>query len=210
MCAHVEIAGVINLVCPDEVLLERALGRGTGRQDDKEEVIRQRIQLHKDETEPIIKQFGAKGLVYDIDSTRDLPTNVKEILSIFEGTYVKPAEEAKEEEEYDESYDEEIGDEAEGVPPAPGEQKAFFILGGPASGKGTYCTKLNKEHGIPHFSTGDLLRAEIASGSELAAEIQGLMKEGKLIGSDIVVSLLLKAFKTAKSHTYLIDGFPRN
>jgi UMP-CMP kinase len=43
LCGHVEIAGVINLECPDEVLLERALGRGTGRQDDKEEVIRQRI-----------------------------------------------------------------------------------------------------------------------------------------------------------------------
>jgi adenylate kinase family enzyme len=50
----------------------------------------------------------------------------------------------------------------------------------------------------------------LASNSPLADEINAVMKQGKLVSSEIVVKLLLEAFKTAKSHTYLIDGFPRN
>jgi UMP-CMP kinase len=63
---------------------------------------------------------------------------------------------------------------------------AFFILGGPGSGKGTQCTKL-KEKGFVHLSAGDLLREEAASGSETAAMIQQYQKEGKLVPGEVPV-----------------------
>jgi cytidylate kinase len=78
--------------------------------------------------------------------------------------------------EIEDEDEEEVKDDGPKATTKTGTQKAFFILGGPASGKGTYCTALNKEHSIPHFSTGDLLRKEIASGSKLADQINDVIK----------------------------------
>lgn len=55
---------------------------------------------------------------------------------------------------------------------------AFFVLGGPGSGKGTQCAKLVEEYGFFHLSTGDLLREEKDSGSEYAEKINNAMNEG--------------------------------
>jgi UMP-CMP kinase len=88
--------------------------------------------------------------------------------------------------------------------------KVFFILGGPGSGKGTYCTKLSNEKGFPHFSAGDLLREERDSGSELAATINENISQGKLVPSEITVQLLRNAIDKSAVKTILIDGFPRS
>jgi len=87
----------------------------------------------------------------------------------------------------------------------------FFILGGPGSGKGTQCAKIKEEFNFLHFSTGDLLRAEVKKGSEKGAMIEDLMKNGKLVSSEITVQLLKEAIESNKSaNGILIDGFPRN
>ena len=57
--------------------------------------------------------------------------------------------------------------------------KICFVIGGPGSGKGTVCERLAAEFGLAHFSSGDLLRAEVASGSERGNALQAVMKEGK-------------------------------
>lgn len=87
-----------------------------------------------------------------------------------------------------------------------------FVLGGPGSGKGTQCEKIVKEYGFSHFSVGDLLRAEKASGSKTAKLIDEYIAEGKLVPSKIPVKLIKKAMKKAgwERNYYLIDGFPRN
>jgi len=87
-----------------------------------------------------------------------------------------------------------------------------FVLGGPGSGKGTQCERIVKEYGFTHFSVGDLLRAEKASGSKIAKLIDEYIAEGKLVPARIPVKLIKKAMKNAgweKNH-YLVDGFPRN
>jgi UMP-CMP kinase len=68
-----------------------------------------------------------------------------------------------------------------------GEKKVFFVLGGPGSGKGTYCAKLVADKGYAHFSAGDLLRAERASGSDLADTINQYISQGQIVPSEITV-----------------------
>ncbi|XP_066345077.1 UMP-CMP kinase 2-like isoform X1 [Miscanthus floridulus] len=90
-------------------------------------------------------------------------------------------------------------------------QKPFiaFVLGGPGSGKGTQCTKIASDFGFAHLSAGDLLRHEIASGSEKGELILDIIKEGRIVPSEITVELIRKAMETKNAKRVLIDGFPR-
>ncbi|CAN0896917.1 UMP-CMP kinase 3 [Linum grandiflorum] len=85
-----------------------------------------------------------------------------------------------------------------------------FVLGGPGSGKGTQCTNIVEHFGYTHLSAGDLLRAEIKSGSENGTMIQNMIKEGKIVPSEVTIKLLEKAILDNGNDKFLIDGFPRN
>jgi len=85
-----------------------------------------------------------------------------------------------------------------------------FVLGGPGSGKGTQCSNIVKEFGFVHLSAGDLLRAEINSGSKHGDMISQMIKNGQIVPSEVTVGLLEKAMNSSGSSKFLIDGFPRN
>ncbi|KAJ4727334.1 UMP-CMP kinase [Melia azedarach] len=85
-----------------------------------------------------------------------------------------------------------------------------FVLGGPGSGKGTQCANIVQHFGYTHLSAGDLLRAEIKSGSENGTMIQNMIKEGKIVPSEVTIKLLQKAMLESGNDKFLIDGFPRN
>lgn len=85
-----------------------------------------------------------------------------------------------------------------------------FVLGGPGSGKGTQCANIVQHFGFTHLSAGDLLRAEIKSGSENGTMIQNMIKEGKIVPSEVTIKLLQKAMQESGNDKFLIDGFPRN
>lgn len=89
-----------------------------------------------------------------------------------------------------------------------------FVLGGPASGKGTMCTLAETQLGWTHLSTGELLRAERAAEGGTAATIEMYINAGKLVPNEITVTLLKKAMDTAMRHSgktnFLLDGFPRS
>ena len=85
-----------------------------------------------------------------------------------------------------------------------------FVLGGPGSGKGTNCSKIEEQFGYVHLSAGDLLRAERQSGSELAEMINTYIKEGKIVPAEVTVRLLRNAMEKSGSSKFLIDGFPRD
>lgn len=88
--------------------------------------------------------------------------------------------------------------------------RVVFVLGGPGSGKGTQCARIVENYGFTHLSAGDLLRAEINSGSQYGAMIQNTIKEGKIVPSEVTVGLLQKAMQESGNDKFLIDGFPRN
>lgn len=94
----------------------------------------------------------------------------------------------------------------------PGDKKitVVFVLGGPGSGKGTQCANIVQHFGFTHLSAGDLLRAEIKSGSENGTMIQNMIKEGKIVPSEVTIKLLQRAMHESGNDKFLIDGFPRN
>jgi len=87
--------------------------------------------------------------------------------------------------------------------------KITFVLGGPASGKGTQCEKLVEEFGYTHISTGDLMRAEMKKGTKEGEEIARIVGEGQLVPYQLTVQVLINALIATPSKNYLIDGFPR-
>ncbi|TKY66264.1 UMP-CMP kinase 3 [Spatholobus suberectus] len=85
-----------------------------------------------------------------------------------------------------------------------------FVLGGPGSGKGTQCANIVQQFGYTHLSAGDLLRAEIESGSENGTMIDNMIKEGQIVPSEVTTKLLQRAMQESGNDKFLIDGFPRN
>ncbi|RWS28168.1 adenylate kinase isoenzyme 1-like protein [Leptotrombidium deliense] len=91
------------------------------------------------------------------------------------------------------------------------EKIVIFVIGGPGSGKGTQCEKIVKKYGFTHLSTGDLLRDEVASGSEKGKQLNTIMQSGKLVPLEEVLALLKSAIdkRASTSKGFLIDGYPR-
>nr|KAJ3423083.1 hypothetical protein HK105_003316 [Polyrhizophydium stewartii] len=83
--------------------------------------------------------------------------------------------------------------------------------GGPGCGKGTQCARIARDYHYTHLSAGDLLRAEVATGSELGRQLNAMMKEGKIVPMEITLRLLCDAMEASSSDAegFLIDGFPR-
>lgn len=87
----------------------------------------------------------------------------------------------------------------------------IVLLGAPGSGKGTQAKLIVKERGIPHISTGDLLRQAIADETELGLAAKKVMDAGELVSDEIVLGMLkdrLNQPDAAKG--FVLDGFPRN
>ena len=86
-----------------------------------------------------------------------------------------------------------------------------IILGAPGSGKGTQCKWISKEYDIPHISTGDIFRKNIAEETELGLKVKDIMARGDLVPDEIVVNMLKNRLDEAdcKEKGFLLDGFPR-
>jgi adenylate kinase len=86
-----------------------------------------------------------------------------------------------------------------------------LFLGAPGSGKGTQAKKIETQFNIPQISTGDLLRAETASGSDIGEELKKIMSSGKFVSDDIVLKLVSKKITSNDcKNGFILDGFPRN
>ena len=85
----------------------------------------------------------------------------------------------------------------------------LLFLGPPGAGKGTQAALLCKNESLLHLSTGDLLRAEVASSSALGVEAAEVMNRGELVSDVLVLSIVEKRL-SCHSEGWLLDGFPRN
>lgn len=83
----------------------------------------------------------------------------------------------------------------------------ILFLGPAGSGKGTQSAKLAEKLGIEHLSTGDLIRAEIKSGSELGNKVKSIVEAGQLVSDDIVNEIVKS--KVGKLDSFILDGYPR-
>ncbi|XP_057423517.1 adenylate kinase 5, chloroplastic [Lotus japonicus] len=87
-----------------------------------------------------------------------------------------------------------------------------MISGAPASGKGTQCELIVSKFGLVHISTGDLLRAEVAAGTEIGSKAKEFMNAGRLVPDEIVTAMVAArlAREDAKQKGWLLDGYPRS
>ncbi|CAL9151685.1 unnamed protein product, partial [Musa hybrid cultivar] len=87
-----------------------------------------------------------------------------------------------------------------------------MISGAPASGKGTQCQMIVEKYGLVHISTGDLLRAEVSSGTEIGKKAKEYMDTGMLVPDEIVTDMVVSRLsqKDVKEKGWLLDGYPRS
>jgi adenylate kinase len=87
----------------------------------------------------------------------------------------------------------------------------LVLLGAPGSGKGTQAELLRTELGVPHVSTGDLLRAAVKAGTPLGLQAKSVMEAGKLVSDEIVLAMLEERLARPDAAAgFILDGYPRN
>ena len=189
------LLGILFFELDSETMRARLLGRNEGRADDNEETIKKRLATYEDETVPVVTKMDTTNKnVFRVNSKQTIE-------EVFAATiiqvdkmlgYGKKAEVAS------------AGKNADSKP------EVVFVVGGPGSGKGTQCAKIVEKYGCTHLSTGDLLRAEVASGSEKGKALSAIMNEGGLVKTTDLLELVSAAMKKTVGAKYLLDGFPRN
>ncbi len=86
----------------------------------------------------------------------------------------------------------------------------IIIMGAPGAGKGTHAKDISERYGIPHISTGDILRAEVRKGTELGKTAKADMDAGRLVSDDLIIEIIRKRIREEDCEKgYLFDGFPR-
>ncbi|MFW6180775.1 MAG: adenylate kinase [Spirochaetota bacterium] len=85
-----------------------------------------------------------------------------------------------------------------------------ILMGPPGAGKGTHAADISQKYGIPHISTGDILRAEVQKGTELGKTAKKFMDQGRLVPDDIIMEIIRRRLQEDDCREgFLFDGFPR-
>jgi len=86
----------------------------------------------------------------------------------------------------------------------------LIFIGPPGSGKGTQAKRLAAQHGVPHISTGDMLREAIADGTELGRQAAPIMASGALVSDELMLGIIDERLAKADAQRgFILDGFPR-
>ncbi|TPX35399.1 hypothetical protein SeMB42_g07182 [Synchytrium endobioticum] len=204
--------------CPEEVLIQRLLKRSetSGRADDNIETIRMRFKTFAEVSKDAIEYFEKEGRCVKISSVSAPDEVYTQARKHFSDKQVKEDDVQSQAVEKKTVVVQEPKlpvEEAKAVSQHHGRawDNIVFVLGAPGTGKGTQCDRIVAEFEYTHLSTGDLLRAEVASGSELGQQLDAMMTEGKLVPLETTLRLIREAMERADPEApgFLLDGFPR-
>lgn len=87
--------------------------------------------------------------------------------------------------------------------------KNIIFIAPPSAGKGTISDYFVKHYGYEHLSTGDLLRSEVARGTNLGKEINDIISKGNLVSDELIIRLVSQELEKLKDKPFILDGFPR-
>ena len=91
-----------------------------------------------------------------------------------------------------------------------GNHMKLVLIGAPAAGKGTQAARLVEHYGIAHISTGDMLREEVAKGTELGNQAKSIMAAGGLVSDELIIAIVQERIKKDDcAKGFILDGFPR-
>ena len=94
--------------------------------------------------------------------------------------------------------------------PADKLDRAVIFLGPPGAGKGTQAKELAAKYGVPHLSTGDMLREHVSKGTPLGIKAKPIMERGELVPDSLVLQMIRERIERADcAHGFVFDGFPR-
>jgi adenylate kinase len=89
-------------------------------------------------------------------------------------------------------------------------QLNLILLGPPGAGKGTQAARLTEDFGLPHISTGDMLRTAVQAGTPLGVEAKSYMDAGELVPDELIIRVILERLRDDDARDgFLLDGFPR-
>jgi adenylate kinase len=85
-----------------------------------------------------------------------------------------------------------------------------LLLGPQGAGKGTQAKRISAEYGVPHVASGEILRAAMASGTDLGREVESVVNAGELVSDDLMIELIRERLADADTDAgFILDGFPR-
>ncbi|XP_048368197.1 adenylate kinase isoenzyme 1 isoform X1 [Sphaerodactylus townsendi] len=224
---------VVFLACSSQELRQRLEKRAQeqGRLDDNPHAIERRLETFKHNISLIVKYYQEKGTVVRFDADReeddifaDISSCVQQrlfpegmevpespLLASLDSLFSPGRDPLKGEHEKGQAEEFSSSDFLKMSADKLKNHKIIFVVGGPGSGKGTQCERIVQKYGYTHLSTGDLLRAEVGSGSERGKKLSAIMEKGELVPLDTVLDMLKEAMiaKADSSKGYLIDGYPR-
>ncbi|XP_028570511.1 adenylate kinase isoenzyme 1 isoform X1 [Podarcis muralis] len=224
---------VVFLACPSQKLRQRLEKRAQeqGRLDDNPHAIGRRLETFKQNVPLIVKYYQEKGTIVRFAADReeeeifeDIGSYVQQrlhlermefpespLLASLDNLFSPSQDSPKEEQNWGQAEELFVPEFFRMAAEKLKNHKIIFVVGGPGSGKGTQCERIVQKYGYTHLSTGDLLRAEVSSGSDRGKKLSAIMEKGELVPLDTVLDMLRDAMvaKADSSKGYLIDGYPR-
>jgi adenylate kinase len=203
-----KLDAAIYLPLPDTVVFERAAKRIPARKDDRPQILRYRQRVFARTTGPMLKRYADSGRLAVVRANppvdkvyQDLFPVVSELAA---GRMLPPLGKR------DSRLLANLFNKKPVTLTGGRSGLNLVILGGPGSGKGTHAQFLCQNLGIPHISTGDIFRANIAKKTELGKIAQNYMNRGELVPDHITEAMVQERLAQPDATTgFLFDGFPR-